>query len=95
MLVQSSIRNLKVSSGVKVLFQEECSVVSRAPNVAVVGATGAVGQEFLTVLEQRNFPFASLSLLASSRSAGKTVTFKGKTHTITELKEDKIGRAHV
>jgi aspartate-semialdehyde dehydrogenase len=59
-----------------------------APNVAVVGATGAVGQEFLAVLEQRNFPFANLKLLASARSAGKPATFKGKTYKIEELTED-------
>src|SRR3954465_166109 len=55
------------------------------PNVVIVGATGAVGQEFLTVLAERNFPMKSLRLLASARSAGKTVTFKGQTHTVEEL----------
>ena len=59
-----------------------------AVNVAIVGATGAVGQEFLTVLAQRKFPIKSLKLLASSRSAGKQVTFGGKTHTVQELKPD-------
>ena len=54
-------------------------------NVAIVGATGAVGQEFLTVLAERNFTIKHLKLLASARSAGKTVTFKGQTHTIEEL----------
>ena len=57
-------------------------------HVAVVGATGAVGQEFLRVLEQRNFPFSKITFLASSRSAGKPITFKGKTYTVQELKED-------
>ncbi|MBI4580475.1 MAG: aspartate-semialdehyde dehydrogenase [Planctomycetes bacterium] len=59
-----------------------------AGHVAVVGATGAVGQEFLRVLEQRNFPFEKITFLASARSAGKPVTFKGKTHTVAELRED-------
>jgi aspartate-semialdehyde dehydrogenase len=59
-----------------------------AGHVAVVGATGAVGQEFLRVLEQRNFPFEKITFMASARSAGKSVTFKGKTHTIVELRED-------
>jgi len=54
-------------------------------NVAVVGATGAVGQEFLNVLAERNFPIKNLRLLASARSAGKTVEFKGQTYTIEEL----------
>lgn len=57
-------------------------------HVAVVGATGAVGQEFMRVLEQRNFPFEKITFLASSRSAGKPITFKGKTYTVQELKED-------
>jgi aspartate-semialdehyde dehydrogenase len=57
------------------------------PVVAVVGATGAVGVEFLACLEQRKFPMKELRLLASARSAGKTVTFKGKTITIEELTE--------
>src|SRR5947199_1847191 len=57
-------------------------------NVAIVGATGAVGQEFLTVLAERNFPIKNLRLLASARSAGKTVEFKGQTYTIEELTKE-------
>src|SRR2546430_83925 len=57
-------------------------------NVAIVGATGAVGQEFLTVLAERNFPIKNLRLLASARSAGKTVEFNGKTHAVEELTHD-------
>jgi aspartate-semialdehyde dehydrogenase len=57
-------------------------------NVAIAGATGAVGQEFLTVLAERNFPIKSLKLLASARSAGKTVTFNGQTYTVEELTHD-------
>src|SRR3954465_8161378 len=57
-------------------------------NVAIAGATGAVGQEFLTVLAERNFPIKNLKLLASARSAGKTATFKGQTYTIEELTHD-------
>lgn len=58
------------------------------PVVAVVGVTGAVGQEFLAILAQREFPFSGLKLLASARSAGKTITFKGKKYTVEELRED-------
>jgi aspartate-semialdehyde dehydrogenase len=58
-----------------------------APVVAVVGATGAVGVEFLSCLEQRNFPIRELRLLASARSKGKTATFKGTTLAIDELTE--------
>src|SRR5471030_2000060 len=57
-----------------------------AQNIAILGATGAVGVEILRVLERRNFPVASLKLLASARSAGKTLAFKGKPHTVEELK---------
>ncbi len=56
-------------------------------HVAVVGATGAVGQEFLRVLEQRRFAYDRITFLASSRSAGKTITFQGKAHTVVELTE--------
>src|SRR3954466_289299 len=59
-----------------------------AANVAIVGATGAVGQEFLTVLAERNFPIKTLKVLASARSAGKTITFRGQTYTIEELTHD-------
>jgi aspartate-semialdehyde dehydrogenase len=61
---------------------------SDGPHVAIVGVTGAVGQEFLAILKQRNFPIGQLTLLASARSAGKTVEFKGQTHTIQELTKD-------
>ena len=57
-----------------------------AQNIAIVGATGAVGVEILRVLERRNFPVASLKLLASARSAGKTLEFKGKPYTVEEVK---------
>lgn len=57
-------------------------------NVAVVGATGAVGEEFLRVLAERNFPIRHLRLLASARSAGKKVAFKGQEYTVEELTKD-------
>ena len=47
-------------------------------NVAILGATGAVGREMLKVLEERNFPIGELKLLASERSVGKRITFKGR-----------------
>jgi len=59
-----------------------------APNLAIAGVTGAVGQEFLNVLERRNFPIGGLKLLASARSAGKKIEFKGQTYTVEELTED-------
>ncbi len=57
-------------------------------NVAVVGATGAVGAEFLTVLAERRFPIAQLKLLASARSAGKSIEYDGKTYAVEELTAD-------
>jgi len=56
--------------------------------VAVVGATGAVGQQMIALLEQRNFPIKQLKLLASARSAGKTVTFRGEEIVIEEATPD-------
>jgi len=56
-------------------------------HVAIVGATGAVGQEFIRVLEQRRFPYEKITFLASARSAGKTLTFDGREHVIQELTE--------
>lgn len=58
------------------------------PRVAIVGATGAVGVELLSCLETRNFPLASLKLLASKRSAGKQVAFRGEMLTVEELTKD-------
>lgn len=57
-------------------------------NVAILGATGAVGTEFLKLIEERNFPFAELRLLASARSAGKKIEFMGKTYTVQEATKD-------
>ncbi|TCK60571.1 aspartate-semialdehyde dehydrogenase [Seleniivibrio woodruffii] len=59
-----------------------------AYNVAIAGATGAVGETFLQILEERNFPIAELKLLASKRSVGKELTFKGKTYKVEELTHD-------
>lgn len=56
--------------------------------VAIVGASGAVGQEFLRVLEERNFPLSELLLFGSSRSAGSKVSFRGKEITVKELKHN-------
>lgn len=57
-------------------------------NVAIVGASGAVGQEFLRVLAEINFPIDELQLFGSSRSAGRTYTFKGKEIVVKELKHN-------
>ena len=57
-------------------------------HIAIAGATGAVGRELLACLEQRDFAVGELKLLASSRSAGKTLPFKGEQITVEELKPD-------
>ncbi len=60
----------------------------RGYHVAVVGATGAVGQQMLKTLETRNFPISKLTLLSSARSAGKKAVFKGQEVTIEEAKPE-------
>lgn len=56
--------------------------------VAILGATGAVGQEMMKILEERNFPVGKLVPLASARSAGKTLKFRGEDVTIQEARDD-------
>ena len=57
-------------------------------NIAIVGASGAVGQEFLRVLDEQNFPIDNMRLFGSKRSAGQTRTFRGKEYVIEELTSD-------
>ncbi len=57
-------------------------------NVAILGATGAVGMEMKKILEERNFPVGELRLLASARSVGKTIEFRGQQVTVQEAEED-------
>lgn len=61
--------------------------MSKTIDVAVVGATGAVGEAMIEILEQREFPVGKLYLLASARSVGKTVRFRGKSITVSDLAE--------
>lgn len=56
--------------------------------IAIVGASGAVGQEFLKVLDERNFPIDELTLFGSARSAGKSYVFRGKDYIVKELKHN-------
>ncbi|MFN3408524.1 MAG: aspartate-semialdehyde dehydrogenase [Limisphaerales bacterium] len=65
--------------------------MNKPPHVAVVGATGAVGIEMIKTLEKRNFPVGKLTLLASARSAGKKLKFKGADVTVQELTRDSFG----
>ena len=57
-------------------------------NVAIVGATGAVGQELLKVMAEHNFPYAGLKLLATKNSAGKIINFQGKDYVVEETTAD-------
>ena len=57
-------------------------------HIAIAGVTGAVGQEFLKIIEERKFAFDSLKMLASHRSAGKEINFMGKTYIVEELTAD-------
>ena len=59
--------------------------MSGKPHVAVVGATGAVGIEMIKTLERRNFPVRKLTLLASGRSAGRKLKFRGEELAVQEL----------
>lgn len=56
----------------------------KKPNLAVLGATGVVGREILSILEENNVPYESIKFLASAKSAGKEIEFKGEKHTIIE-----------
>lgn len=62
--------------------------MNRNPHVAIIGATGAVGIEMIKTLEKRNFPVGKLTLLASARSVGKKLKFRGEDITVQELTKD-------
>ena len=69
--------------------------MSQKYNVAVVGATGAVGNEIIQILEQRDFPIDNLYLLASSKSKGKKIEFKGKEIIVEDLVNFDFSKAHI
>ena len=69
--------------------------MSSKVNVAVVGATGAVGETMLAILEQRDFPVDKVFALASSRSAGKTIPFKGEELTVVDLESFDFSQTQV
>lgn len=64
-------------------------------DVAVVGATGAVGEAMMAILEQRNFPVRNLYPLASARSAGSKIQFKGKNYTVEDLSKFDFSKAQI
>ena len=63
-------------------------------NVAIVGATGLVGNMFLKVLKEKNLPIDSYTLFASSKSAGKKVIFMGKEYEVEELNENSFNNRY-
>jgi aspartate-semialdehyde dehydrogenase len=70
--------------------------VNKTPRkVAVLGATGLVGREILKVLEQRNFPVSEIVMLASERSAGKTLDFMGHSHTVRAVDDESFKGAEI
>lgn len=69
--------------------------MSRLFDVAVVGATGAVGETMMSILEERNFPIRNLYALASSRSAGTKLQFKGKTIVVEDLETFDFSKAQI
>lgn len=75
----SSAQHRRAPSTVRMALRED------GPSVAIVGATGAVGQEFLRVITDRDFPYRGLRLLASERSAGKRLAFEDREYTVQDL----------
>lgn len=73
----------------------EEGIIMKKYNVAILGATGAVGQEMLKVLGERDFPYGELKLLASKRSAGDEVDFLGKKYVIEEATENSFENVQV
>ncbi len=63
------------------------NLLTAQPSVAIVGATGAVGREMLSILESRHFPVSTLRLFASPRSAGVEIPFRGEMHVVEPLRE--------
>jgi aspartate-semialdehyde dehydrogenase len=86
---QRLFRAASASSGAKIDTQSWPDIfqllMNRHPHVAIAGATGAVGIEMIRTLEKRNFPLSKLTLLASARSAGKCLVFKGELVPVKEL----------
>ena len=77
-------------SWVRNLCVVPASLSTRPPTVAVLGATGAVGRELILLLEQRDFPLDSLKLLASPRSAGSRLVFRGESLTVAAVSEEAL-----
>jgi len=64
-------------------------------NIAIVGATGNVGRKIIEVLEDKKFPISELYLIASSKSAGQKINFKGKEHTVIDLEKFEFSKVKI
>ncbi len=64
-------------------------------NIAIVGATGNVGRKIIEVLENKNFPISELYLIASSKSSGQKIKFKGKEHTVIDLEKFEFSKVKI
>src|SRR5256885_11623767 len=101
LLMSGAARAPKSGSSVADFFSSEtavgCAVTSanKSYHVAIVGATGAVGEELLRVLERRAFPVERLLPLCSERSAGAAVSFRGEKITAQRLSPDSLDRKSV
>src|SRR5258706_7029281 len=69
--------------------------MNKQPHVAVVGATGAVGIDMIKTLEKRNFPVGKLTLLASARSVGKKLVFRGEEFPVNELTKNSFANVDI
>jgi aspartate-semialdehyde dehydrogenase len=86
---KSDESTLQDKLGIGIEIKSDAPKKAKRPmHVAVVGATGVVGRETLSILEERKFPLASLKLFASERSAGESVEHGGKTYTVQKLEGD-------
>src|SRR6185295_4934086 len=78
----------KETAGGSLPYQPSTTRLPMFDSIAVVGATGAVGRIILRLLEERGFPYQRIKFLASGRSAGKKIRFKGEEYTIEEMTPD-------
>src|SRR6266404_480071 len=71
------------------------AAVKKEYHIGIAGATGAVGAELLRVLERRNFPVATIRALASKKSAGTSVSFRGKSIPVEKMRDDSFGKIDI
>src|ERR1700738_2998133 len=77
------------------IYTQRKPIMSLAFDVAILGATGIVGEAILSILEQRSFPVGKIYALASERSAGETVTFKNRSITVEDAANFDFSKAQL